>query len=129
MTCRACAVERERREASSGISEADEDRVVALIRADVESTAGSGHEEAIVEAAARKRLFVCGPERYLDEVVDEVQQYLHDDFVDTTWPACPHHPNHPLWCSDGWWQCERIEKRIARVGALSRVDQGRQGLP
>src|SRR5689334_11802196 len=27
---------------------------------------------------------------------DDLQQYLHDRFVDTTWPACPDHPNHPL---------------------------------
>ena len=120
-TCESCAVERERREASSGVSTGDEDRVVALIRADVEATIGPGHGEPIVEAAARHRLHVGNPVGYVDKVVDDVQQYFHDAFVDTTWPACPHHPNHPLWFSDGWWRCERIEEPIARLGALSGV--------
>jgi len=82
-TCESCAVERERREASSGVSTGDEDRVVALIRADVEATIGPGHGEPIVEAAARHRLHVGNPVGYVDKVVDDVQQYFHDAFVDT----------------------------------------------
>lgn len=126
-TCESCAVERERREASSGGSAGDEDRVIALIRADVEATIGPGHDEPIVEAAARHRLNVGDPVGYVDGVVDDVQQFFHDTFVDTTWPACPHHPNHPLWFSDGWWRCERIQEPIARLGALSGLNQERQG--
>ena len=41
--------------------------------------------------------------------------------VDTTWPTCPHHPNHPLWHSDGWWRCERITEPVARLGELSKI--------
>jgi hypothetical protein len=126
-TCESCAVEREKREASSGVSDGDEDRVIALIRADVEATIGVGHDEPIVEAAARRRLHVADPVGYVDDVVDDVQQFFHDTFVDTTWPACPHHPNHPLWISDGWWRCERIEEPIARLGALSGVNREREG--
>jgi hypothetical protein len=126
-TCRSCAVEREQREASSGVPEADEDRVVALLRADVEATIGSGHSEAIVNAAARHRPHAGDPAGYVDEVVNDVQQYFHDTFVDTTWPSCPHHPNHPLWLSNGWWRCERVEEPIARLGTLSGINQEREG--
>lgn len=118
-TCESCAVVRAKREASSGVSAADEDRLVLLLRADVEATIGPGHDEAIVEAAARHRLHAANPAWYVDQVVDDVQQYFHDTFVDTTWPSCPHHPNHPLWFSDGHWRCERVERPAAKLGALS----------
>ena len=120
-TCESCAADRERREASSGVSAGDEDRVVSLLRADVEATIGPGHDETIIEAAARHRLFADDPVQYVAEVVDDVQQHFHDEFVDTTWPSCPCHPWHPLWFSDGWWRCERITDPIAPLGGLSKV--------
>jgi len=86
-----------------GRSAEDEARVVSLLRGDVEATIGPGHDGAIIEAAARRRPYADVPARYVRDVVDDVQQYFHDAFVDTTWPACPHHPNHPLWFSDGWF--------------------------
>ena len=126
-TCESCAVEREQREASGGVSGEDEARVVSLLRADVQATIGPGHDEAIIEAAARRRLYADVPAQYVGDVVDDIQQYFHDGFVDTTWPACPHHPNHPLWFSDGWWRCERNQEPIARLGALSGLNQERHG--
>ena len=90
-TCESCAMKRGAREAASGVSAADEDRVVSLLCADVEATIGPGHNDPIVEAAARRRLYVGDPAGYVDAVVDDVQQYFHDAFVDTTWPTCPHH--------------------------------------
>lgn len=125
-TCQSCVVVREQREASGGVTAEDEARVVSLLRADVEATIGPGHDEAIIEAAARRRLYADVPRAYVGDVVDDVQQYFHDAFVDTTWPACPHHPNHPLWFSDGWWRCERIEEPLTRLGALSGAKQERQ---
>ena len=125
-TCESCAAERERREVSGGVSAADEDRVVSLIRADVDATIGPGHDEAIVQAAARRRLDADDPALYVGEVVDDVQQYFHDAFVDTTWPSCPHHPNHPLWFADGWWRCEEMTERVAPLGALSKVKASRK---
>jgi hypothetical protein len=124
-TCESCAVEREQREASGGVSGDDEARVVSLLRADVQATIGPGHDEAIIEAAARRRLYADVSAQYVRDVVDDVQQYFHDAFVDTTWPACPHHPNHPLWCSDEWWRCERIQEPIVKLGALSGLNQER----
>src|SRR5215210_2245514 len=106
-----------------GPSAEDEARVVSLLRADVEATIGPGHDGAIIEAAARRRLSADVPAPYVGDVVDDVQQYFHDACVDTAWPACPHHPNQPLWFSDGWWRCERIEEPIARLGTLSDLNQ------
>jgi hypothetical protein len=111
--------------ASSIVSAADRARVVALLCADVDATVGRGHADAIVEAAARQRQFAMGLPGYFERVVETVQQYFHDTFVDTTWPSCPFHPNHPLWYSDGWWRCERIDEPVARLGSLAGVSRGR----
>jgi hypothetical protein len=100
---------------------------VSLLRADVEAIIGPGHDEAIIEAAARRRLYADVFAQYVIDVVDDAQQCLHDSFVDTTWPSCPFHPNYPLWFSGGWWRCERIEEPTARLGALSCVNQERKG--
>jgi hypothetical protein len=117
-TCESCAVEREQIESSGAVTDEDEARVVSLLRLDVEATVGPGYDADIVEFAARTRLFAHDPERYVGEVVDGVQQHLHDSHVDTTWPACPLHPNHPLWFSDGHWHCERSKTPVARLGEL-----------
>ena len=111
---------------ASGPSAEDEARVVSLLRRDAEATIGPGRDGRILEAAARRRRYVYVPAQYVGEVVDDVQQYFHDARIDTTWPACPHHPNHPLWFSDGWWRCERIEEPIARLGTLSGLNQETQ---
>ena len=81
----------------------------------------------IVEASARRRLHVGDPVGYVDEVVDDVQPYFHEAFVNTTWPACP--PIRTTRCGSrtAWWRCERIEEPIARLGELSGVNQEREG--
>jgi len=109
-TCESCVPARERREAAS-----------AVTASDVKATIGTEQEQPIVEAAARRRLYADSPKRYVGDVVDEVQQFFHDAFVDTTWPSCPHHPNHPLWFSDGYWRCDRIEDPVAPLGGLSQL--------
>jgi hypothetical protein len=35
-------------------------------------------------------------EHLVVEAVEQLQQLLHDTFVDTTWPTCPRHRQHPL---------------------------------
>jgi hypothetical protein len=63
----------------------------------------------------------------LDEVVvgavEDLQQYLHDTFVDTSWPPCPRHPHHPMWLGEGQgggivWCCPREHAEIAPLGML-----------
>ena len=97
--------------------------MVGLILQDVARTVGPGHESAVEEAAARMRLFSDGAADFEQRVVDDVQQNLHDTFADTTWPSCPHHPNHPLWYSEQWWRCEQNGIRVARLGELGAERQ------
>jgi hypothetical protein len=51
--------------------------------------------------------------------VNDVQQYFHDTFVDTTWPACPRHPRHPLWYRAGSWWCVQDGVAVASLGELT----------
>jgi hypothetical protein len=57
-----------------------------------------------------------------EKLVNDVQQYFHDTFVDTTWPACPRHPRHPLWYRAGSWWCVEDGVAIAPLGDLARAD-------
>ena len=95
------------------------DRVLQLLRRDLTETIGSGQESDLQESVARIRLFADADD-FEQRVVDDLQQWLHDAFIDTSWPACPEHPNHPLWYSDGWWTCERSGHRVAPLGGLRR---------
>ena len=116
--CAACEDVRQRRETNGPITQADADRVIRLLQHDLAETVGPGHDGVVAEAVARIRLFSDDPADFQQRVVDDVQQHLHDTHVDTSWPACPEHANHPLWYSDGWWQCERSGRRAAPFGEL-----------
>ena len=99
------------------VSELAIERVTGALKCDVGATVGGGHESAVDDFAEHGRSFIDDDERFTQWLVDEVQQYLHDAFVDTTWPACPRHPNHPLWFrNDSWW-CDG--DRIAKFGQLA----------
>ena len=103
----------------SRITDDDEQRIVAAVSRDLVATMGPGLEHmAIAEAARIRSWFASTIAEYERQVVEDVQQRLHDERLDTTWPKCPQHPNHPLWYSDGWWACPR-NGRVARLGDLS----------
>ena len=102
------------------MSLAEVERVVRLIGRDLAETIGDGHESIAEEAATRIQLFCDDPESFEQRVVDDVQQSVQDDFVDTSWPACGEHLKHPLWCSGGWWRCEVSGRRVAPLGGLRR---------
>lgn len=116
--CAACERTRRRREEDGPISQAETARVARLLEQDIVGTIGPGQNSVVEEAVTRIRLFAEDPADFEQRVVDDVQQYLHDTFVDTSWPACPEHPNHPLWFSEGWWICEQSGLRAARLGGL-----------
>lgn len=109
------------RERQMPVSDADEARVADLLLRDVAATLGARSEELIRSAASHHREFEDDYDRYVERVVEDVQQHFHDLHVDTTWPTCPHHPNHPMWFSAGWWQADG--KRIARLGELAHRTQ------
>ncbi len=117
--CEACDEDRHRREQASGVSPAEQARVVGLLVRDLASTVGPGHESVVEEAAARILLFTDGPDYFEHEVVDDVQQTLHDTFVDTSWPRCPEHPHHPLWYLNKSWTCQQSGRQIAALGGLA----------
>jgi hypothetical protein len=103
------------------VSESDKARVIELLLLDVEATLGPGHEAAVRSNALRVASFGDDPVYYRDKLVEDVQQYFHDCFVDTTWPTCPRHSKHPLWLHDESWYCERDAEAIARLGALGSI--------
>jgi DNA replication protein DnaC len=88
-------------------------------QASTQSVSVSG-EGARISGIRRPEFPEPTPADFEQRVVDDVQQCLHDTFVDTSWPACPEHLNHPLWYSEGWWRCERSGRRAAALGELSR---------
>ena len=106
----------------AAISDVDEADVVQRLGRDVVSTLG--HEQlSVVRAKARHhRRFTDDPAWYVERVVEDVQQYFHDCFIDTTWPACPTHPNHPMWFGDGWWRADG--QPVARLGELGSLLKG-----
>ena len=117
-TCAACQEARRQRENNGPISQADVDRVVGLLTRDLLNTTGSAHESVVTGAASHVRTFTDNPADFEQRVVDDVQQYLHDTFIDTSWPACPEHPHHPLWYSDGYWKCDHSGRLVAALGGL-----------
>jgi len=118
-TCHGCQDERKRRETEGVIGDAQFQRLMGLLRADLSAT-GLTCDDIVLEEANRVRLYAGHAETYEDEVVDQVQQRVHDEFIDTTWPACPQHPNHPLWIGDGWWRCIAAGTAVAQLGHLPR---------
>jgi hypothetical protein len=93
------------------------ERVLRLLRRDVLATVGPEHDQE-VHRLATIALEYLEPTDAADKIVEDVQQYLHDTFVDTTWPTCPRHPHHPLWFrNDAWW-CEQEGVPAFRLGEL-----------
>jgi len=95
------------------------EEVVELLLRDVETTLGaSAREEASAFARLERRL---GNVRdgHAETLVDSVQTYIHDCFIDPTWPACPLHGHHPLWFGrdDAWW-CTSDDVKVAALGSL-----------
>jgi hypothetical protein len=57
-------------------------------------------------------------------VAENVQQWLHDMFIDPVWPACPHHHTHPLWLVDQRrprWTCPTTNQPLCDLGQLATV--------
>src|SRR5919206_4643576 len=107
------------------ITDAVESDLVERLRRDVKAVHGDDHQQLIRDEADRVREFkreydpACDAESYADKVVEDVQQRLMDEFIDTTWPACPRHGKHPLWYRDGSWWCEKDGVAVAPPGGLA----------
>jgi hypothetical protein len=107
----------ERKAEQMPITDVDQTRVVQLIVSDLHGTLGTGHDYLARKHAVRTRQFVDDVPSYVQRVVEDTQQNIHDEFVDTVWPRCPRHA-HPLWFRDGFWWCTQDDLRVAALGEL-----------
>ena len=85
---------------------------VLKLVSDLAATSSLGHSRSYSLAIRQARQLLDNgltPEspEFVSRLVEHVQQTLHDDFIDTVWPACPFHPHHPLWLDDEGrsWTC------------------------
>ena|SRR6266571_7944369 len=88
------------------------------LRNDLRATGRGDYIELVEVHAANVATFVTEPSRFVEKVVEDVQQHLQDEFIDTTWPACPRHPNHPLNYTEGAWRCPSDGTQVAPLGEL-----------
>ena len=99
------------------VNDTEEQRVVQLLLQDVRATLGGDYDQIVMSNARRLREFSTIFD-FEQRVVDDVQQEIHDDFIDTSWPACPRHPHHPLWYVNRGWSCEQTPDLVASLGSL-----------
>ena len=88
------------------------------LRRDLRTTGHGDRVDFVGERAADVATFENKPVRFVEKVIEDVQQRLQDEFIDTTWPACPRHPNHPLTFVDGGWRCPQDGVTLAPLGEL-----------
>jgi hypothetical protein len=93
-----------------------DDEVIQRLEHDLEKTVGNKHTQLVADAVARMG---HSHGASAQKLVDDVQQDVHDLFIDTTWPVCPRHQRHPLWFRDGAWWCETDGVAVARLGELA----------
>jgi hypothetical protein len=100
------------------------DDVIDLIAPDLVATLGWTVDQAKEVLATAGTVYEQDPELVAVQVAEEVQQWLHDSFLDTSWPSCPSHRNHPLWLSEEppfAWHCPRDATAVAPLGQLGTV--------
>jgi len=96
----------------------ERERVVRLLIADVVDTLGPNCQKIVQWELPNILELTDTVDSFAERLVEEVQQYILDSFIDTTWPSCPRHPKHPLWFHDGAWWCEQDGVAIVGLGEL-----------
>jgi hypothetical protein len=89
---------------------------IPLLEQDVVRTVGVRHRAIVRDTAANVE--TLGIPTRIEKLVSDVQQYLNDALVDTSWPPCPRHPAHALTYRDGAWWCDRDAVPVAALGDL-----------
>ncbi len=105
----------------------DQRRIAEALLHDIAATLAPAHASALASEVQQHAIDLARQydwtqrERgaFAAELVDDVQQRIHDEFLDVSWPRCPLHPHHPLWLDAGQWRCTRDNVCIAALGALS----------
>jgi hypothetical protein len=104
-------------------AQSDLTEFISRLERDVARSVGEAYRDLVRVTAMRVQRFdVADPPA---KIVDDVQQALHEEFIDTTWPACPRHRRHPLWYRDGAWWCEQDHDVVAALGELPLGTTGR----
>lgn len=122
----------------------DTQRVPSLLAVDVVRTLGEHLVPTIESIVASARELALEPEPHPDDaehlgiherpfrtaseaqeffdwkVIEDFQQLVHDEFIDTTWPACPLHHRPPLDFdhTQTAWRCPTTGVLVAALGAL-----------
>ena len=101
------------------------DEILNLITADLAATLGWPRPQGEEFVAQNAGEWAANVPRVV-LLAESVQQRLHDDRVDTSWPACPKHPHHPLRLRGGppvVWTCPATEETICGLGHLASVNR------
>ena len=104
---------------------AGSDEILNLITADLAATLGWPRPQGEEFVAQNAGEWAANVPRVV-LLAESVQQRLHDDRVDTSWPACPKHPHHPLRLRGGppvVWTCPATEETICGLGHLASVNR------
>lgn len=102
------------------MSDRERERMLELLLRDVTATLGT--LQAVNARMFASEDVTLNPHRSGEDLVQNIQQCFHDEFIDTTWPACPRHPNHPLWFGrDDSWGCTKDGVAVARLGELGQL--------
>jgi hypothetical protein len=94
------------------------EKTLRALKRDVERTSGFAWEAVAPQPPPGGAS--ADPSATLTMQVAQTQRAVHTA-GETGWPRCPHHFDHPLTHSAGWWFCERDAAFIAAVGRLSSV--------
>jgi hypothetical protein len=110
----------------------DTDHIISLLLKDSVPTLGARARSEVLRLAVNyeelaRAWMAAGDslaeaQRSFDRsVVDGLQEAAHDLFWDTTWPACPRHPHHPLWYDEDRqaWYCRQDQSVVAPLGGLA----------
>ena len=121
----------------------DSEHITRLLASDVARTLGEEFFPAIAKIALHARELALEPEAHPDDpdnvgidesqfrsaseaqeffdwkVVEDFQQLVHDESIETTWPACPLHRRHPLnFDRDGLaWRCPTNGELVVAFGS------------
>lgn len=100
-----------------------------LIADDIASTLGWTLADAgdfVIDTAAVILRFHRDPNWPFElRVLENAQQRMHDEFIDTTWPECPVHEVHPLWLTEKppWrWRCGEVSTPLGGLRGTRRPD-------
>jgi hypothetical protein len=96
---------------------------LSLLTADLTATLGWSRARGEAFVNQNAGFWASGVPRVV-LLAESVQQRLHDDRVDTSWPACPEHPRHPLRLSGSLpavWTCPSTGRTVCALGHLASV--------